>query len=105
MLRSCLQLPRHFLLNLKEIIRSKEAIWPFANVLTKYYPFMNNKESLLSVFFKEVLGTQFGSLESEKTIVRSLKSENIGSLESEKSGPCRSIMYLTFSLKKTLLLC
>jgi len=33
------------------------------------------------VFFKDVLGTRFGSLESKK----------IGSLESEKSGPYRSI--------------
>jgi len=49
-------------------------------------------------FFLSILGTQFGSLEfqiwsleSEKIIIRSLKSERIGSLESEKSGPYRSI--------------
>jgi len=33
---------------------------------------------------------QIGSLASEKIIIGSLKSENIGSLESEKSGPYRS---------------
>jgi len=49
-------------------------------------------------FFLSILGTRFGSLEfqiwsleSEKIIIRSLKSERIGSLESEKSGPYRSI--------------
>ena len=48
--------------------------------------------------FKGVLGTRFrslefqiGSLESEKIIIGSLKSEKIGSLESEKSSPCGSI--------------
>ena len=40
-----------------------------------------------SMFFKGVLGTPFGSLESEKIIIRSLKSEKIGSLESDKLGP------------------
>jgi len=39
--------------------------------------------SEIAGFFKGVLGTRFGSLESEKII--------IGSLESEKSGPYRSI--------------
>jgi len=49
-------------------------------------------------FFKGVLGTPFGSLElkigsleSEKIINGSLESEKIGSLESHKSGPYRSI--------------
>jgi len=49
-------------------------------------------------FFKGVSGTRFGSLEfqigsleSEKIIIGSLESDKIGSLESEKSGPCRSI--------------
>jgi len=58
--------------------------------------------------FKDVLGTRFGSLEltirslesdkiiigsleSEKIITGSLESEKIGYLESEKSGPYRSI--------------
>jgi len=61
-------------------------------------------------FFQGVLGTRFGSLEfeigcleSEKIIIRSLESEKIGSLESEKSGPYTSNTgYLTFSLKKNL---
>jgi len=62
-----------------------------------------------SGFFKGVLGTQFwsldfqiGSLESQKIIIRSLKSENqvprireIGSLQIH-------IWYLTFSFKKNL---
>jgi len=30
---------------------------------------------------------QIGSLESEEIVIRSLKSEKIGALESEKSGP------------------
>jgi len=34
---------------------------------------------------------RFGSQESEKMIIGSLKSEKIESLESEKSGPYRSI--------------
>jgi len=34
---------------------------------------------------------KIGSLESEKIIIGSLKSKKIGSLESEKSGPYRSI--------------
>ena len=49
-------------------------------------------------FIWGVLGTRFGSLEfqigsleSEKIIIGSLKSEKIESLESEKSGPYRSI--------------
>ena len=48
--------------------------------------------------FKDVLGTRFGSLalkivslESEKIIIGYLESEKIGSPESEKSGPYRSI--------------
>jgi len=47
--------------------------------------------------FQGVLGTRFGSLElqigsleSEKINIGSLKSEKIGSLESEKSGPYKS---------------
>jgi len=40
--------------------------------------------------FLRCLGTRNGSLESEKIIIGSLKSEEIESLESEKSGPCRS---------------
>ena len=46
-----------------------------------------------SGFFKDVLGTRFGSLESEKIIIRSLELEKIGSLESEKrvpAGPYRA---------------
>jgi len=41
-------------------------------------------------FFKDVLGTRFGSLEFQ---IGSLESEKIiiGSLESKKSGPYRSI--------------
>jgi len=35
---------------------------------------------------------QIGSLESEKIIIKSLKCEKIGALESEKSGPYRSIL-------------
>jgi len=52
----------------------------------------------ISRVFKGVLGTRIGSLEfqigfleSEKIIIGSLKSEKIGSLETEKSGPYRSI--------------
>jgi len=60
-------------------------------------------------FFWGVLGARFGSLElkigslkSEKIISGSLELERIGSVESEKSGPYRSILgSLTFSLKKT----
>jgi len=51
-------------------------------------------------FFKGVLGTRFGSLEfqigsleSEKNIIRLLKSEKIGSLQIHTG-------FLTFSLKK-----
>ena len=44
----------------------------------------------ISRFFK-AFGTGFGSLESEKIIIGSPKSEKIGSLESEKFGPYRSI--------------
>jgi len=46
---------------------------------------------VLPGFFKGILGTQIGSLESQKIIIGSLKSEKIGSLESEKLGPYRSI--------------
>jgi len=56
-------------------------------------------------FFKGILGTQFGSLEfqigsleSQKIIIGSLKSDKIGSLESEKNLQIH-IGYLTFSLK------
>jgi len=49
-------------------------------------------------FFYGNLGTRFGSLElkigsleSEKIIIGSLESEKIGSLESDQSGPYRSI--------------
>jgi len=45
---------------------------------------------------------KIGSLESEKIIIGSLELEKIGSVESEKSGPYRSILsYLTFSSKRT----
>jgi len=51
----------------------------------------------MSGFFKGVLGIRFGSLElkigslvSAKIIIGFLESEKIGSLGSEKSGPCRS---------------
>jgi len=37
------------------------------------------------------LELKIGSLESEKIIIESLKSEKSGSLESEKSSPYRSI--------------
>ena len=41
---------------------------------------------------------KIGSLESEKIIIGSLELEKIGSVESEKSGPYRSILsYLAFS--------
>jgi len=59
-------------------------------------------------FFKDVLGTRFGSLESEKIIIGypEPESEKIGSLELEKSGRSLQVHtgYLTFSLKKTLLI-
>jgi len=49
-------------------------------------------------YFKGVLGTRIGSLElktgsleSENIIIGSLESRIIGSLQSEKSGPYRSI--------------
>jgi len=48
--------------------------------------------SYIRVFFKDVLGTRFRSLESEKLIIGSLEPEKIGTLESEKSGPYRSIL-------------
>jgi len=41
--------------------------------------------------FWGVLGTQIGSLESEKIIIGSLESDKIGSLESEKSLAYRSV--------------
>jgi len=45
---------------------------------------------------------KIGSLESEKIIIGSQELEKIGSVESGKSGPYRSILsYLTFSLKRT----
>jgi len=54
-------------------------------------------------FFLRRLGTRFGSLEfqigsleSEKIIIGYLKSEKIGSLESEKSSPYRSIPALAY---------
>ena len=57
------------------------------------YPICNTR-----VFVKGVLGTQIGSLElkigsleSEKIVIGSLKSEKIGFLESDKSGPYKSI--------------
>jgi len=37
------------------------------------------------------LELKIGSLESEKVIIGYLESEKIGTLASEKSGPCRSI--------------
>jgi len=43
-------------------------------------------------FYKGVLGTRFGSLESEKIIIGSLQPEKIGSLQI-RTG------FLTFSLK------
>jgi len=70
---------------------------------------LNDKNiSIQQVFFKGVLGTRFGSLElkigsleSVKNIIGSRKSEKIGFLESEKSGPLQvDTGYLTFSLKK-----
>jgi len=60
--------------------------------------FLPEETLIISGFFKGVLGTRFGSLElkigfleTEKVIIRSLESEKIWSLESEKSGPYRSI--------------
>jgi len=49
------------------------------------------KKNLIYIYiFQGVLGTRFGSLESEKIIIGSLKSEKILSLELEKSGPYKS---------------
>jgi len=52
----------------------------------------------MNKIFKGILGTRIGSLdlkigslESAKIIIRSLESEKIGSPESDKSGPYRSI--------------
>jgi len=53
--------------------------------------FEMNFLNLLRVF-KGVLGIRFGSLESTKVILGFLESEKIGSQESEKSGPYRSIL-------------
>jgi len=47
--------------------------------------------SVSSGFFKGVLVTRFGSLESEKIIFGSLESKKLGSLESEKLGPYKAI--------------
>ena len=67
----------------------------------KYYLSLRFNELLDALnqgYFEGVLGTRFGSLvfqigslESEKNITGSLKSEKIGSLETQKSGPYRYI--------------
>jgi len=40
------------------------------------------------MFFKGIVGTRFGSLELK---IRSLESDKVGSLESEKSDPYMSV--------------
>ena len=81
----------------------------------KYYLSLRFNELLDALnqgYFEGVLGTRFGSLEfqigsleSEKNITGSLKSEKIGSLETQKSGPYRYIPGTShFPEKKNLLL-
>ena len=50
--------------------------------------FLPEETLIISGFFKGVLGTRFGSLELK---IGFLETEKIWSLESEKSGPYRSI--------------
>ena len=63
------------------------AVLRFALIILSFFFICPRFVIRLNRVFWGVLGTRFGSLESEKIIVRPLASEKIGSLQSEKSGP------------------